>query len=179
MLSLVPLCASISERRLSRTHYQVLGVSTDEQDPRTIEEAALSRSAHVRAYQLTRELESTLQLNEIARALITLLDPILRREYDQGLGKPPSPAAPERPPPHRQDTPVLPRGKSAPPTPGEGALPLLISDEGACDVKLMYREVTCARPAPGPAGRAGAARRTAEKMLTMFHSIPSPALKGA
>ena len=148
MLSLVPPCASIPGKRPPRTYYQVLGVSADEQDPKVIEEAALGCSAHVREYQLTRELGTALQLNEIAQALITLLDPVLRREYDRGLGEPPSSAASERRPPDRQDTPLLPRGKSAPPTPGEGALPLLIGDGRACDVKLMYRG--CALRKAGP-----------------------------
>jgi len=55
---------------------EVLGISPKEQDPKVIEEAACVGSAHVRTYQLTRESECTLLLNEIAQALITLLDPV-------------------------------------------------------------------------------------------------------
>jgi hypothetical protein len=169
MLLLVRVCASNADRQLSRTYYQVLDISPDEHDPKVIEEAALRCSGHVRAYQLTRESECTLRLNEIARALITVLDQVRRREYDLGLGKPLGPALSERRPPARRDTPVLPRGKSAPPAPGEDTLVLLISDGETCDVKLAYR----------PADRGGIARRTAEKMLTTFRLLPSPALKGS
>jgi hypothetical protein len=128
-----------SDRQPSRTYYQVLDISSKEQDPRVIEEAALRNSAFVRAYQLTRESECTLRLNEIARALNTLLDPDRRREYDQGLG----PALSERRPPDERDTPVVRQGKSAAPAPDKDARVLPIGDEGTCDVKLVYRR--CAR----------------------------------
>ena len=127
----------------SRTYYQLLDISADEQDPRVIEEAALRNSAFVRAYQLTRESECTLRLNEIARALNTLLDPDRRREYDQGLGNGLGPALSERRPPDERDTPVVPQGKSAAPAPDKDSRVLPIGDEGTCDVKLVYR--TCAR----------------------------------
>jgi hypothetical protein len=169
MLLLVRACASSADRQLSRTYYQVLDISPDEQDPKVIEEAALRCSGHVRAYQLTRESECTLRMNEIARALITLLDPVRRREYDLGLGKSLSTALSERRAPARRDTPALLQGKSAPPARAEDTLVLLMSEGETCDVKLEYR----------PAGPGGIARRTVEKMLTTFRSIPSPALKGA
>jgi len=136
---LVRPCASSAGRQPSRTYYQVLDISPDEQDPKVIEEAALRCSCHVRAYQLTRAAESALRLNEIAQAFITLLDPVRRREYDLGLGKPLRPALSERRPPGRRDTPVLRRSKSAPPAPGEGPRVLLSGAGGACDVKLAYR----------------------------------------
>jgi hypothetical protein len=117
----------------------VLDISPDERDPKVIEEAALCCSSHVRAYQLTRESECTQRLNEIARALITLLDPVRRREYDLGLGKPLNPPRSERRPPGGRDTLLLRRGKSAPPAPGADTLVLLISAGGTCDVKLVYR----------------------------------------
>jgi hypothetical protein len=139
MSLLVRPCASTPGRQPSRTYYQVLDISQDEQDPKVIEEAALRCSVHVRAYQLTRESECTLLLNEIAQALITLLDPVRRREYDLGLDKPLSPAPSERRPPGRRETPVVLRGDSAPPTQGEGMLLLVSDDGGACDVKLVYR----------------------------------------
>jgi hypothetical protein len=69
-----------------RTHYMVLGISRDEQDRRVIEEAALGRAECVRAYQLTHGPECTRLLGQIAMALITLLDPVKRREYDRCLG---------------------------------------------------------------------------------------------
>lgn len=140
MSILVPLCAFIPGAQPSRTHYQVLGISPDERDPKMIEEAALRCSSQVRAYQLTCESECALRLNEIAQALITLLDPVCRREYDQGLSKPPSPAQSERWLFARRKAPVLPRGKEAPPTTEECTLVLHLGDEGTCDVKLVYRK---------------------------------------
>jgi hypothetical protein len=140
MLFLVPLCASIPGRQQPRTYYQVLDISPDEHDPRVIEEAALGRSGQVRAYQLTRESECTLRLNEIAQALITLLDPVRRREYDRGLGKLPRPAAPERRPPPRRTA-----------TLGEGTLVLRTGDVEACDVKLVYRGCVLRPPGRRPA----------------------------
>jgi hypothetical protein len=117
----------------------VLDISPGEQDPTVIEEAALRCSGHVRTYQLTRESECTLRLNEIAQVLITLLDPVRRREYDLGLGKPLSPALPERRPTCRPGAPALLQEKSAPSAPGEDTLGLLIG-RGTCDVKLVYRK---------------------------------------
>ena len=139
MLFLVPPCASIPVGQPSRTYYQVLDVSPDEQDPEVIEEAALGCSAHVRAYQLTCESECALRLNEIAPALITLLDPNRRREYDRSLGKPSRPVVLARRPPAGRDAPVLPRAKNAPRILEEGALVLLLGGGGACDVRLVYR----------------------------------------
>jgi hypothetical protein len=139
MVHLVWPCASSADRQTSRTYYQVLDVSPHEHDPKVIEEAALRCSGHVRNYQLTHEAECTLRLNEIAQALITLLDPVRRREYDLSPGKPLSRALSERRPAGRRDSPVLLRGKNASPAPGEDALVLLITDGGTCDVKLVYR----------------------------------------
>ena len=140
MSFLVPPCASLVGERQPRTHYQVLGISRNEQDPRVIEEAALRCTGHLRAYQLTSESEVSLRLNEIAQALIVLLDPAQRREYDRGLDKPPRPAMSERWPPGRRDIPVLLRGPLAPPTPGEDTLMLLHGDGGTCDVTLVCRK---------------------------------------
>jgi hypothetical protein len=131
-------CASAAGGQASRTYYQVLDISLYEQDPKVIEEAALRCSSNVRTYQLTHESECTLRLNEIAQVLITLLDPVRRRDYDLGIAKPLSPALSERRPPGRRDTPVLPQGKSAASAPGEDTLGLLI-DGRTCDVKLVYR----------------------------------------
>jgi hypothetical protein len=164
MSLLVRPFASTADGQSSRTYYKVLDISPDEQDPKVIEEAALRCHGHVRAYQLTREAECTVRLNEIAQALITLGDPVRRREYDLSLAKPCRPALSERRPPGEQDTPVLLQGKNAPPAPVQdnaraattrtriaSNVPppradtsvLLIDDGGACDVKLVYRK--CAR----------------------------------
>jgi hypothetical protein len=122
MLSPLPPGSLLSGPQPPCTYYQLLGISPNEQDPRVIEEAALGRSGHVRSYQLTREAESAQRLSEIAQALITLLDPARRRDYDLLLGAPPGPAAFE-----------------------EGTLELLIHEGGACDVRLVYQD--CARRA--------------------------------
>jgi hypothetical protein len=141
MSLLVPPCAVITGMQPSRTYYQVLDISPDEQDPNVIEEAALRCSSHVRVYQLARESECALLLNEIGQALITLLDPVRRLEYDQGLGKPRSPAPPERRPLGRQHTRVLVRrSKSAPSTLGKAAPPRVVGDGKGCDVKVVYRK---------------------------------------
>ncbi len=76
------------------THYQLLGVSPDEDDPEVIEEAAFRQTAHVRTYQNGPwAAECARLLNEIALARITLLDPARRQAYDAGLrigqGEPP------------------------------------------------------------------------------------------
>jgi hypothetical protein len=118
----------------------VLNISPDEQDPKAIEEAAVRCSSQVRAYQLTHESECTLRLNEIAQALITLLDPVQRREYDLGFNRPLSSAESEWRAPDKRAPPVWLRGKSARSTPGEDTLALLIEDGGNCDVKLVYRK---------------------------------------
>jgi hypothetical protein len=139
MLLLVQPCASTAGRQPSRTYYEVLDISPDEHDPKVIEEAALRCSDHLRAYQLTCESECTLRLNEIAQALITLLDPVRRREYDLGLGKPLSPAVLECEPPGRRDPPLILRGKSASPTRGEETRVLRMVDRRTCDVQLLHR----------------------------------------
>jgi WD40 repeat protein len=65
------------------THYQLLGVSPQEQDPEVIQEAALRQTSHVRMYQIgTHAAECTRLLNEIAQARTTLLNPAKRKEYD-------------------------------------------------------------------------------------------------
>jgi hypothetical protein len=139
MSILVPPVIPHPGGQMSRTHYQVLDISPHERDPKTIEEAALRCSAQARVYQLACELESALRLSEIAQALITLLDPVCRREYDRSLSKPVCLADAERRLRARRDVPALPRGKDAPPALGKDALVLPFGNGGVCDVKLVYR----------------------------------------
>jgi hypothetical protein len=139
MLFLVRPCASTAGRQPSRTYYEVLDISPDEHDPKVIEEAALCCSGHVRTYQLTGESECTLRLNEIAQALITLLDPVRRREYDLGLGIPRSPAVSDCVPPESRAPPVLLRDQSASPTMGKNIRVRLSGDGRTCDVQLLHR----------------------------------------
>jgi hypothetical protein len=131
--------ASTADRQPSRTYYQVLDVSPEEHDPKVIEEAAFRCHSRVRIYQLTREAECIVRMNEIAQALNTLLDPIRRREYDLSLAKPPSPTVPERRPAGERDTRVLRQAKSAPPAPRKEARVPPFRDGERCDVKLVYR----------------------------------------
>jgi hypothetical protein len=149
MSFLVPPCASILGEQQPRTHYQVLGVSRNEQDPRVIEEAALRCTGHIRAYQLTRDLEVSLRLNEIAQALIVLLDPVRRQEYDRGLGKPSSPAVLERRPSAGRDAPVLPRGTSVPPTPERVPSSFSSARGELVTSSWCTGGGPCARPVPG------------------------------
>jgi hypothetical protein len=97
MLCIVPAWAGIPTRQRPCTCYELLNISPDEHDPQVIEEAALARAAHFRAYQITRESECNELLRALAQALITLLDPARRSAYDQTLGLAAGPA--ERPPP--------------------------------------------------------------------------------
>src|SRR5262249_29160837 len=70
------------------THYQLLGVSPDEQDAEVIEEAAIRQTTHIRAYQIgAHAAECTRILNEIAKARLTLLNPQKRKDYDEQLAK--------------------------------------------------------------------------------------------
>jgi hypothetical protein len=139
MSILVPPCTFFPGAQPSRTPYQVLDISPGERDPKVIEEAALRCSSHARAYQLTCESECALRLNEIARALITLLDSACRSEHDRDLGKSPSLTESEQRPAARQDSPLPPRGKDAPPPSEEGSLLVHLGDRGACDVRLVYQ----------------------------------------
>lgn len=136
---LVSSRAAILGGQAFRTPYQVLDISPDERDPKTIEEAALRCSCEVRAYQLTSESECALRLNEIAQALIALLDPVGCRQDDRDLGKSASRAEPKRRRAVRRNAPSAPRGKDAPPAPVKGTVVLHLGAGRTCDVKLVYR----------------------------------------
>jgi hypothetical protein len=131
MWSPVPTPADLLEPR-SRTHYQLLGISTNERDPGVIEEAAVRLSGHVRAYQLTRAPECSRLLDAIAQALMTLLDPVQRAKYDQVLHNPPLPAVPSAR-----------RARRSTPSPlGLVLVPLTGDCKAArpCDVELVFRD---------------------------------------
>jgi hypothetical protein len=122
-----------------RNYYQILEISPNERDPQVIEEAALRCSSRVRVYQLARELECAKELNEIAQALNTLLDPAQRREYDLRLGKTTSPEEAKAQPSGIINQPVLLREAFPALPPAE--LPHLFRNGAgqSCDVKLVYR----------------------------------------
>lgn len=126
--------APLGTQEPCRTYYDVLEISPTEQDPRVIEEAAVRCAGNVRVYQLTREPECTLRLSEIAEAMITLLDPVRRRQYDLGLGLTETPQ--DRGPPGTRVR-LQPVGCNRLSAPGEVFLVLLISDGDSCDVKLV------------------------------------------
>lgn len=74
------------------SYYQLLGIAPTEPDPEAIKEAALRQTALVRVYQTGPHSELCTQvLNEIAQARAVLLNPKLRREYDDRLAMAPSP----------------------------------------------------------------------------------------
>src|SRR5262249_24174376 len=68
------------------THYQLLGISAQEQDREVIREAGIRQTAHLRVYQKgAHAAECSRLLNEIAQALMVLLDPVKRQAYDARL----------------------------------------------------------------------------------------------
>jgi WD domain, G-beta repeat len=68
------------------THYQLLGIEHDEQDPEVIEEAAVRQTTHLRAYQIGAHADDcTRLLNEISQARNVLLNPAKRKDYDATL----------------------------------------------------------------------------------------------
>jgi hypothetical protein len=129
MLSLTPPCVGPPAEQVSLTHYQLLGISRDERDLRVIEESALACTRRIRAYQLTHAEQATRTLNAIAQALITLLDPVRRRQYDRCLddvaGRAALVASSSRS--HRTTTQT-----KRPPV-------LLRDDEEVCDVRVVCR----------------------------------------
>jgi hypothetical protein len=123
-----------------RSYYQVLDISPDELDPKVIEEAALRCYGDLRPYQLTRESECTLRMNEIARALSTLLDPVRRREYDLSLATPHGPAPSRRQPPGKRNTTLAPPVECDPiPDKKHEAIRARGGEQKACDVRVVYR----------------------------------------
>jgi hypothetical protein len=139
MLMFAGPCAAVTGRQPSRTYYQMLDISPDERNLKVIEEAALRCSSRVRTYQLTAELECTQGLNEIAHALMTLIDPVRRREYDLGLGTPPDAALLESKPTDSNDSPVLLRDKLASLASDRSSFLLLLVEDHPCDVRLVHR----------------------------------------
>jgi hypothetical protein len=131
MWSPVLTSAGLLEPRC-RTHYQLLGISANERNPGVIEEAAVRLSGQVRAYQLTCAPECSRLLDSIAQALVTLLDPVQRAQYDRGLGNP--------------SAPVVPRARlaqpSAPATLGLVLVPCTGDGRAArpCDVEIVFRD---------------------------------------
>jgi hypothetical protein len=150
MLRFIPAWAGIPTWQWPCTHYQLLDISPDEQDPKVIEEAALARAAHLRAYQITCESECDQLLQALARALITLLDPARRSAYDQALGVPAGPVA------AASAATLL-----VPATGGDGAT------SPPCDVLLVFRP-------PGlPPRRRGPPARSSREVVRARQGLPA------
>jgi len=89
-------------------HYRLLGVGLFESDPEVISSAADRQMAHVRTFQGGQRSDLSQRiLNELSAAMICLIDPARRAEYDAALqarlaatGPPPGPPpGPPTPPP--------------------------------------------------------------------------------
>jgi hypothetical protein len=88
------------------TYYQLLGVSPVERQREVIAEAALRQTSEVRAYQTGPHAERCVELlNEIARARMTLLDPVKRKAYDASLNQTPTQIEVEVPAPQTAEPP--------------------------------------------------------------------------
>lgn len=73
----------IPEDQRPPTHYQLLGISPDEQDLDVIEAAVLRQSSFVRNFQAGAHAEAATRiLNEIASARLCLVDRQKRAKYD-------------------------------------------------------------------------------------------------
>jgi hypothetical protein len=76
----------IPEDQRPPTHYQMLGITPDEQDIEVIEAAMLRQSSFVRNFQSGQYAEEAARvLNEIAAARLCLVDPRKRAKYDAEL----------------------------------------------------------------------------------------------
>src|SRR5262249_28133535 len=70
------------------THYQLLGVSPEEEDLEVIHAAALRQSAYVRNFQSGPHADLAARvLAELAEARAALTDPARRKEYDTRLAR--------------------------------------------------------------------------------------------
>ncbi|HEV3004885.1 MAG TPA: hypothetical protein VGX78_10510 [Pirellulales bacterium] len=79
---------AIPEDSRPPTHYQLLGISPEEQDRDVIDTAVIRQSAFVRNFQTGKHAEhATRLLNEIAAAQVCLNDKAKRAQYDAELKK--------------------------------------------------------------------------------------------
>lgn len=70
------------------THYQLLRIVDFEDDAQKIEAHYKKLNAHVRKYATGQySIESQELLNELAKAMLCLTDPVRKRDYDEGLGR--------------------------------------------------------------------------------------------
>lgn len=78
----------IPEEQRPPNHYQLLRVVEFEDDMERIQGFYKKLNAHVRKYATGQySLESQELLNELAKAMLCLTDPVRKREYDESLGR--------------------------------------------------------------------------------------------
>jgi hypothetical protein len=98
------------------THYQLLGISPEEEDLEVIHAAALRQSAYVRNFQSGPHADLAARvLSELAEARAALTDPARRKEYDRRLARRDADQARARPP--------APRPEPGPPSASEAVRP--------------------------------------------------------
>ncbi|MEX2558897.1 MAG: hypothetical protein WD403_03235 [Pirellulales bacterium] len=144
------------------THYQLLGISPDENDREVIHAAVVRQSAYVRNFQGGQYAEeATRILNEIAAAQLCLLNPARRAEYDAALKKAPglSPTSASRLPPLTQPS-------RPAPLPGVPARPAVSIPPGQRPPGPANRGSALGHPAPGPGEE-------------LFEAFPQPAVHEA
>src|SRR6516162_1947128 len=101
----------ISPGQRPPTHYQLLGISPEEEDLEVIHAAALRQSAYVRNFQSGPHADLAARvLSELAEARAALTDPARRKEYDARLPRQNADQARARPPAS------APRPKQEPPS---------------------------------------------------------------
>lgn len=75
----------IPEGKRPPTHYQLLGISPDEEDADVIESAAQRQSSHIKQFEGTHSRTVSSLLYQIDEAKITILTPELRDAYDERM----------------------------------------------------------------------------------------------
>lgn len=114
----------IPEDQRPPTHYQLLGITPDEQDIEVIEAAMLRQSSFVRNFQSGQYAEEAARvLNEIAAARLCLVDPRKRAKYDAEL-RPSAPEKPVSPSPARHPEPANPPTSTIPAPPARANIDL-------------------------------------------------------
>jgi hypothetical protein len=108
----------ISPGQRPPTHYQLLGISPEEEDLEVIHAAALRQSAYVRNFQSGPHADLAARvLSELAEARAALTDPARRKEYDARLPRQDADRARARHPAS------APRPKQEPPSAAEAVEP--------------------------------------------------------
>ncbi|OAI50963.1 hypothetical protein AYO44_05225 [Planctomycetaceae bacterium SCGC AG-212-F19] len=164
------LWLSIPPGQRPPTHYQLLGVSPEEQNATVIREAALRQTNHLRTYQSGPNAQTCAKLlNEVAHAQIVLIDPIKRKAYDATLAN----AAPKNPPkpPPKPPPAAATAGKTAP-----AAVATAARNASAAATAPAK---TAPAAATAPAKTAPATATTAAKTAPAVRKNHAPAKKGS